>query len=350
MTELILSQYGLQNNLSSIKEYGSGLINSTSRVSAAGNEYILQKINNTVFKQPYDIADNISLIANFLKQNYPQYPFVAPITAIDGKEMIYIDGSGYFRLFPFVKGSCSFEIANTPGLAFEAALQFGRFTKLLSQINSNDLKITIPCFHDLGFRYQQFTEALASADNERKSKSEDSIKTLKNNYAIADEYKKIQINPAFKKRVTHHDTKISNVLFDCNKKGICVIDLDTVMPGYFISDVGDMMRTYLSPVSEEEADFSKISIRRDYYKAIVEGYASEMKDELSQVEKQYFFYAGKFSIYMQALRFLTDYLNDDAYYGSAYPGQNLIRASNQIVLLEKFIEARPELIDIGINS
>jgi hypothetical protein len=111
------------------------------------------------------------------------------------------------------------------------------------------------------------------------------------------------------------------------------------MPGYFISDVGDMMRTYLSPVSEEEKDFSKIIIRKEYYEAIVDGYMSEMQDELTAFEKKYFFYAGKFSIYMQALRFLTDYLNDDKYYGSSYPGQNLIRASNQIALLQKYMEA-----------
>ena len=118
------------------------------------------------------------------------------------------------------------------------------------------------------------------------------------------------------------------------------------MPGYFISDVGDMMRTYLSPVSEEEKDFSKIIIRKEYYKAIIDGYFSEMKDELTETEKQYFFYAGKFSIYMQALRFLTDYLNDDKYYGAAYPNHNLVRAGNQVVLLQKLMEAEPDLYRI----
>src|SRR5437762_4451273 len=126
-------------------------------------------------------------------------------------------------------------------------------------------------------------------------------------------YQLLLTSKEFKMRVTHDDTKISNVLFNENGKAICVIDLDTVMPGYFISDVGDMMRTYLSPVSEEEKDFDKIIIRDDFYKAIVDGYAKEMNDELTEVERKHFFYSGQFMIYMQALRFLTDHLNDDAY-------------------------------------
>jgi len=117
-----------------------------------------------------------------------------------------------------------------------------------------------------------------------------------------------------------------------------VVDLDTVMPGYFISDFGDMMRTYLPPVSEEEKDISKIKIREEYFKAIAEGYLSEMGKELTIIEKKYLVYAGKFMVYMQALRFLTDYLNNDIYYGSKYEGQNFIRASNQVSLLKKIIE------------
>src|SRR6185295_7768404 len=127
-------------------------------------------------------------------------------------------------------------------------------------------------------------------------------------------YQQIVTDKEFRLRVTHHDTKINNVLFDKDEKGICVIDLDTVMPGYFISDVGDMMRTYLSPVSEEETDFEKIRVRDELYRAIVQGYYNEMKDELTGTEKKHFFYAGEFIIYMQAIRFLTDYLNDDIYY------------------------------------
>ena len=129
---------------------------------------------------------------------------------------------------------------------------------------------------------------------------------------------------------------------------MCVIDLDTVMPGYFISDVGDMMRTYLSPVSEEETDLTKISVREAFYQAIVEGYHAEMKDELTEGEKQHFFYAGQFMIYMQALRFLTDHLMGDVYYGARYEGHNFCRAQNQIVLLEQLL-LKPALQTINLS-
>jgi hypothetical protein len=135
-------------------------------------------------------------------------------------------------------------------------------------------------------------------------------------------------------------------LFDKNGNGLCVIDLDTVMPGYFISDVGDMIRTYVSPVSEEEKDFSKIQIRQDYFQAIVDGYLSEMKDELSDEEKNYFVYAGKFMIYMQAIRFFADYFNNDIYYGSKYEGHNLVRGNNQLELLKQLLAKENQLQEI----
>ena len=232
--------------------------------------------------------------------------------------------------------------------AYEAARQFGKFTKLLSGFDHTQLKITIPDFHNLSLRYQQFQQSLTHGNAERIKEAVHSINLIKKDVYIADEFEKIKINPDFKLRVTHHDTKISNILFDDNSSGLCVIDLDTVMPGYFISDLGDMLRTYLSPVSEEEKDYSKIEIREEFFKSIIQGYVSEMKDELSATEKRYFVYAGKFMIYMQALRFLTDYLNNDVYYGSKYPGHNFVRANNQLTLLKHLSEKETLLNQVTI--
>ncbi len=186
-------------------------------------------------------------------------------------------------------------------------------------------------------RYQQFLQSIEQGNKQRINESGRLISHLVSHADIVTTYAGIKNDPEFRLRVTHHDTKISNVLFDGKGKGICVIDLDTVMPGYFISDVGDMMRTYLSPVSEEEMDFEKIKVRDDFYKAIVDGYYNEMKDELTETEKQYFFYAGTFMIYMQSLRFATDYFNNDRYYGAKYSRHNFVRANNQLVLLEKLL-------------
>jgi Ser/Thr protein kinase RdoA (MazF antagonist) len=323
-----------------IEAFGSGLIHYTWKVSNpdTGKAYILQRINDAVFHHPWNIAFNIKSIQEFLEQHYPDYLFIGPVKTKAGHDLFYDAALGYFRLFPFVRGSHSIDIVSEPGQAYEAARQFALFTKLLSGYNVQSLKITLKDFHNMGLRYHQFEDALTNGNKERLDISKEFIAYLKGHRDIADVYEKIKNNPAFRLRVTHHDTKISNVLFDQENKGLCVIDLDTVMPGYFISDIGDMMRTYLSPANEEEADHSKICIREDFFDAIVSGYVSEMNNELTSEEKSHFVYAGKFMIYMQALRFLTDYLNNDRYYGAKYEQHNLDRAKNQIVLLQRLFE------------
>jgi len=345
MPTSVLSAYGIDDR-SLVETFGSGLINNTWKVIAGDKAYILQRVNHAVFKEPQDIANNISLVGEYLKRNHPEYKFIAPVATPKGDEMIYISGQGYFRMFPFVAGSHSKDVVETPEQAYEAATQFGRFTRLLHGIDIKKLRLTIPCFHDLSLRYKQFLLAIEMGNKDRIRESEALIKSLVAHADIVTEYDNIVVNPDFRLRVTHHDTKISNVLFDQKGRGICVIDLDTVMPGYFISDVGDMMRTYLSPVSEEETDFEKIRVRDDFYKAIVQGYYNEMKDELTETEKKHFFYAGEFIIYMQAIRFLTDYLNDDIYYGAKYPRHNFMRAKNQSILLEQLLKKKQQLQNI----
>jgi Ser/Thr protein kinase RdoA (MazF antagonist) len=333
----ILFQFGLAAENFQALPFGSGLINTTWKIAdkEANSKFILQKVNQQIFKKPVDIAFNIRLIDNYLKNHYPDYLFVSPVVTIAGDELVKTD-EGYYRLFPFIANSYTIDVVEKPQQAYEAARQFGKFTKLLSGLDTTQLKITLPDFHNLTLRYQQFENALKTGNPERIAQSKDLIAVIKQNKRIVDEYEICK--KKFTIRVTHHDTKISNVLFDEADKGLCVIDLDTVMPGYFISDVGDMMRTYLCPVSEEEKDFSKIIIRKEFYEAIVTGYLSEMGAELSEIEKQHFSYAGEFMIYMQAIRFLTDHLNNDVYYGAKYEGHNFVRAGNQITLLQRLQE------------
>jgi Ser/Thr protein kinase RdoA (MazF antagonist) len=333
-----LSAYNLDSSELEIEKINNGLINSTWCIKNSHDYFILQKINHEVFKNPEAIASNIRLIAAYLLKHDPEYFFVAPLKTKSDEEMVKVNGSSYFRLIPFVRESCTITTVEKPQQAFEAAQKFGEFTKLLSRFPVQKLQMTIPDFHNLSLRYEQFKEALNTGNKLRLKQSTELIRFMEDNKNVVDIYENILHNPSFKLRVTHHDTKISNVLFDKENKGLCVIDLDTVMPGYFISDVGDMMRTYLSPVNEEEKDFSKIDVREEYFKSIWDGYMGQMKDELNDEEKRHFIYACKFMIYMQAIRFLTDYLNNDIYYGSKYEGQNFVRAGNQIALFNKLLE------------
>jgi len=341
--EEIFSAYNLLQDHPEVESFGSGLINQTWRIKNSNGDFILQKINDTVFKQPEAIASNVKMLADYLSAKQPDYLFIEPINTKSNEEIAYIPGKGYFRLYPFVKNSHTISAVEKPQQAYEAARKFGEFTHMLSGFPVDNLQITLPDFHNLTLRFQQFIEALNNGDKKRIQQSHELINFISANKNIVDTYKKILHNPSFKLRVTHHDTKISNVLFNQDDKGLCVIDLDTVMPGYFISDVGDMMRTYLSPASEEEKDFHKIEIREEYFTSIWEGYMSEMKVELSTEEKNHFIYAGKFMIYMQAIRFLTDHLNNDIYYGAKYKDHNLLRASNQVVLLQRLMEKETKL-------
>lgn len=346
MPQHILNAYGLTEDMVATEPFGTGLINNTWAITTSDKKFILQRINHNIFKRPIDIAANIRMIGDYLAIHHPDYLFVTAEKTLLKQDIFFEKQEGYFRLFPFVKDSHTIDVVSSPSQAYEAAKQFGRFTKLLADFPVEKLHITLPDFHNLPLRYQQFENAVTNGNQQRISKAANTIIFLKQHRQITVFSESIPGNAAFKKRVTHHDTKISNVLFDKNDKGLCVIDLDTVMPGYFISDVGDMLRTYLSPVSEEEKDFSKIEIREDYFKAIAEGYLGEMNTELSAEEKEHFVYAGKFMIYMQALRFLTDYLNDDVYYGSKYEGHNFIRAKNQVVLLERLMEKENGLMKL----
>jgi thiamine kinase-like enzyme len=347
MFEPILSLYGIDQSDYSVKPYGNGLINHTWKIVSAGKEWLLQRINHQIFKKPTDILDNCSRLSEYFRVNHPDYLFIAPV--IHSKNLNYVidEENNYYRLFPFVKNSFTCNTVSKPRLAHDAAKQFGQFTRLLSKFDTGQLQITLPDFHNLTLRQEMFETALSHGNPKRISHSLESIRFLQDQAIISETFERIKSDPNFPIRVIHHDAKINNVLFDLGTDdGLCVIDLDTVMPGYYISDVGDMLRTYLSPVGEEDEDFRKIEIREEYFSEIVKGYFGEMGAEMTEIEKKYFIYSGKFAIYMQAIRFLTDYLLDDIYYTIRHPEQNLIRTLNQVELLKKFLEKEDRLNEI----
>jgi thiamine kinase-like enzyme len=347
MFEPILAQYGIDESDFTVKSYGNGLINHTWKIIAAGKEFLLQRINHQIFKRPVDIMDNCSRLSGYFKMNHPDYLFISPLLNKKQQNYLYDAENNCYRLFPFVKNSYSCNTVSKCALAYEAAKQFGKFTKLLSGFDTAQLHITLPDFHNLSLRQQQYEHAIQYGNEKRIAESAESIIFLKEQKGIVETFERIKRSSSFPTRVIHHDAKINNVLFDVGTdQGLCVIDLDTVMPGYYISDVGDMLRTYLSPAGEEDAAYGHIGVREDFFREIAKGYLEEMQSELTEEEKQYFVYAGKFAIYMQAIRFLADYLNNDTYYSIRYEKQNLIRANNQVELLKRFIEKENRLEQI----
>ncbi len=334
--KLAATAFGWTNPFATL--INSGLINHSWKVNVDEGVFILQNINTNIFNQPEWIDENINMVDSFLQKHSPDYLFTKPLINSKGESLIKIN-QHFYRAFKFITNSTTISIVNTAQEAFEASKQFALFTCKLDLFPISKLNITIPNFHNLSFRYKQFEDALLNNNNQRKVVAEKTINTLKKLDSIVREFEKYIQSADSKQRVMHHDTKISNVLFDSAGKGLCIIDLDTLMPGYLLSDVGDMCRTYLSPVSEEELNFDEIRVRKEILSAIEKGYLGELKSALSQFEIDNFYLSGKILIYMQSIRFLSDYLQNDIYYGKKYPDHNLFRAQNQLRLLELYIEA-----------
>jgi Ser/Thr protein kinase RdoA (MazF antagonist) len=216
---------------------------------------------------------------------------------------------------------------------------FGSLTSGFEFFDLDILYITIPGFHDLSLRFRQFKQSLHTKNYDRLLKAAPLIDELKKRERHVSFYEVMTESEEFEKRLMHHDAKISNILFDEETgKVICPVDFDTCMPGYFFSDLGDMIRSMACSEDESSINFSDMNIRKDFYEAILGGYMELMNELLTDSEKKYIHYSGLLIIYMQALRFLSDYLNGDVYYKTTYPEQNFDRAMNQLTLLQRLEE------------
>lgn len=331
----VLSAFGLTAD-SKITTLNSGHINNTYKVEEAnGKGYILQTININVFKNPEYIAHNIRTASSHLKKNYPEYLFPEPLATLDGKDMFYDEKGLPWRMFSYIPDTITLDELENGRQAFHAAQQFGRLARFLADCDASQFFSTIPGFQDLDLRFNQLLQAIENASAERKKEAEFWIKECMKRKDLVDTYLRITKESGLKSRIVHNDTKINNILFNKDReRTICVIDLDTLMPGFFFYDLGDMVRTFVSPVSEEEKDHSRIVFRRDIYEALLEGYLSEMAFDLTELEKTLIVYSGKMMTFIMALRFLADFLNGDVYYKTHYPSHNLVRSSNQLVWLK----------------
>lgn len=334
----VLSAYGF-SDLHEIQPFGSGHIHKTFEVEGADKSFILQRINPFVFKKPELISHNIIQATNYLNTHYPEYRFLSILPARDGSVLVYDDEGYPWRLLPFIENTYTVNEIRTASEAFEAAKGFAQLTRYLDGCDPAKFYPTIERFHDLGWRYEQFEKALASTSSDRAVQAGDAINLCRHFTYLVEEYKQLILSGKLKLRITHNDTKINNILFDNHAhEAACVIDLDTLMPGYFIYDLGDMVRTFVSPAGEEEKDFSKIVIRKEIYSALIAGYLAEMDMVLTEEEKSAIPFSGLMMTYIIALRFLTDYLEGDVYFQTRYPHQNLNRATGQLRLLEKLDE------------
>jgi hypothetical protein len=344
----IAGNFRLKGTYNTCEPYGSGHIHETYLLKTACSDkscqdYILQLINVNVFREPDMVMHNIRLVTEYLKQRSGiTDKYLSIIQALDGSPSFTDQDGNVWRCLPYFPYSITYDKVTDPGIAFEGARMFGHFIRSLEDFNPERLFDTIPGFHDMQLRLDQFSQAVKEDPADHARKVQDEIQKVRDRMDIANEFIKARENLPV--RAMHHDTKINNVLFnEKSLKGLCVIDLDTMMPGTVMSDYGDMVRTFTNAADEDEPDLEKVYCRIDILQELTRGFLSEVSDMLTPEEKDSLLLGGKGLIYMQAVRFLADYINGDIYYKTSYDEHNLVRARNQIKLLESLIEQEGDL-------
>ncbi len=331
----VLAQYGLDSSPVSCTPYGCGHINETYLVvTESGRRYILQKINNTIFKDTEGLMANIEKVTSYLRQQTDDPRRVLRLVrTIDDKAWYrHTDGSPW-RLYDFVEDSICLQQAETPEDFYESAVAFGGFQELLKDFPADTLTETIPQFHDTRNRYRIFRETLAKDPMGRAAAVQAEI-----DFALAREAEAatlVELLEAGKLplRVTHNDTKLNNVMLDAEtRKALCVIDLDTVMPGLSLYDFGDSIRFGAASAAEDEQDLSKMEMRLDLFGIYTKGFLSACPG-LTELELDMLPMGAKLMTLECGVRFLTDYLDGDHYFNTHRPGQNLDRCRTQFKLV-----------------
>ena len=320
----ILLGFGLKESIVNVKRVESGLINSTFVLNSSNNSYILQAINTNIFPNYEKGLENILTVGNWLKRkNYP-YSFPLPIKG----RYLKVENE-VWRLMPYVKNSISNNRVSSQNQVKSAASCLGEFYHHLSDFNNENLSITLPNFHNGNWIIKKFEEALLNADQERLLLTKSLINEIEKELPILKKWD--EVCNSLPERVVHYDTKINNFLFD-KKTGqvLALIDLDTIMPGCVLSDIGDMIRTYSNPVGEESKGIDKVVCNMEIINTIIEEFTKKIVLENEEIEN--LFFGGMAITFMQSVRFLIDYLNGDSYYKTSYKDQNLVRAKNQWAL------------------
>ncbi|MDD7915316.1 aminoglycoside phosphotransferase family protein [Polaribacter ponticola] len=342
----IFNQFDHKSNYVSHSELNSGHINDTFLVKTDGDKnYILQRINHNIFKDVPGLVNNKVLTSKHLKSKYPTLSKdalskkVLSFVKSKNTEFYYHKENGNFwNVMVFIDDSVTHEIVKDEEIAYEGGKLLGEFLNFTSDLDSSLLIDVIPNFHDMSFRFKQYAVSIQSATKARLNKASKYTKIVADLKEEMYILQKLKASGEIPTRVTHNDTKISNSLFDKNNKGICMIDTDTVMPGIIHYDFGDAIRTICNTAAEDEKDLSKVEFNLEYYIAYEKGFLEQTKDSLSPVSLKYLPLAAKTMIFIMALRFLTDYLNNDTYYKTNYSEHNLDRAKNQFKLIESFTE------------
>ena len=346
----ILKQFAIDEDMVSAVPFGNGHINDTLKVTNSKGEikYILQRINHHIFTNVDMLQNNIFTVTSHIREKLVargeqdvDRKVLTFIPAKDGK-LYHFDGDSYWRVCLFIPRSKSFEEV-TPQLSYEAGKAFGDFQTMLSDLPADALGETIPNFHNMEFRLKQFRDAVEANAAGRLEEVKDLVAEIEKRAKDMCIQEELYREGKLKKRTNHCDTKVNNIMFDEEGKVLCVIDLDTVMPGFVLSDIGDFIRTGANTGAEDDENLDNVEVNLEIFEAYTRGYMETAKAFLTPQDIKLLPYGGRLLTYMQTVRFLTDYINGDTYYKIHSPKHNLIRTKAQFKLLLSLEAHAPEM-------
>lgn len=350
----VVAAFQLPENLKGISVYGSGHINDTFRLiyetETGVRRYILQKMNKEIFEKPVELMENIIHVTEWIKKKVAASggdPERETLTIVSTKEgqPYYVDSEGeYWRVYLFVEGTSSYDQVEKPEDFYESAVAFGHFQRLLSDYPAKTLHETIPDFHNTVKRFADFQRAVEADVCGRAKDVQEEIRFILDREAFAHTLCDLEADGKIPTRVTHNDTKLNNILIDNEtRKGICVIDLDTVMPGLAVNDFGDSIRFGASTGAEDEPDLSKIWCDLDLFEIYTKGFIEGCGGALTDVELDNLPIGAMMMTFECGMRFLADYLEGDHYFKTDRENHNLDRARTQLKLVKDMEEKLPQM-------
>lgn len=358
--EEAIDQFAFEGTLKSQDFYGNGHINDTVLLvyenEGKETKYILQKINKNVFKKPRELMENVDAVTRFIGEKIaadggdPMRETLNIIRTKDDKN-IYEDSTGEFwRSYYFIEDSVGLEVIEDPEHFYQSALAFGVFQKQLADFPADTLHATIEDFHHTPKRFETFKKAVENDTQNRAQFVQDEINFVLEREAFTSVLQDALAKGEIPLKVTHNDTKLNNVLFDKHTgKGLCVIDLDTVMPGISLDDFGDSIRFGATTGAEDEKDLSKVNFSKDLYELYTKGFLEGADGSLSAKEIEYLPEGAKMMTLECGIRFLTDYLEGDVYFKTAYDDHNLVRTRTQFKLVSDMEKQWDELKEISLS-
>jgi len=352
----IASRFAIEGQPREIKPLGEGFINDTYIVTTDGPmRYILQRKNKAVFPDVPAMMDNILAVTEHIKKKVadPLRETLTVIPARDGRLYYQDSRDEYWAVCLFIEDTVTYNLATTPAMARQGGIGIGRFQSLLADFDI-PLKEVIRGFHNIRWRFSQWDESIKTDKAGRTAMVQEEIAFVEERREKMLSFWMMVEDGTLPLRVTHNDTKLSNILFDRQSgEVLCAIDLDTVMSSTSLNDVGDAIRSYANTTTEDDPNYDRVALRMDMYQSYMEGYLSQRKDTLSESEKEWLAYAPLYITYEQVLRFLMDFIDGDTYYKIKYPEHNLVRARSQIALLrsmERSYSSMQEIVQTLIGN